>query len=219
MNTNNKTNETKNETKNTVNNNSNLIDMNTQSIVVATQNANETVNAVATASVEQTKNTKAMRTFTFSFTREDAVKKYDNQGAYQTLQAMMNRKELLTVKFYSGKDGIACALVESRRVAAFKYQLKSESYQGLMNYLYKGEVSDFDSNPAEADTLEEGADFQLMVLQELINEGKTIQYIPLFRENPEYISAVLPCFKGKVMFRIKRTDEILDYLHENKQIA
>ena len=186
---------------------------------VATSNATEIDNAVATASVEQTKERKTMNTFKFNFTLEDAVKKYDNEGAYQTLQAMMNRKEQLIVKFYTDKDGNPCVWIESRRVAGFKYQLKSESYQGLMNYLYKGEVSDFDSNPAEADTLEEGADFQLMVLQELINEGKTIQYIPLFRENPEYISAVLPCFKGKVMFRIKRTDEILDYLRENKQIA
>ena len=186
---------------------------------LASQNAIEIDNAVATVSVEQTKDTKPMRTFTFSFTREDAVKKYDNEGAYQTLQAMMNRKEQLTVKFYSGKDGYPCAWIESKRVAGFKYQLKSESFQGLMQYLTKGEAIDFDSNPAEADTLEEGADFQLMVLQELIREGKTIQYIPLFRENPEYISAVLPCFKGKVMFRIKRANDILDYLRENKQIA
>ena len=186
---------------------------------LANQNVVENDNAVATASVEQTKETKTMGTFTFNFALSDAVKKYDNEGAYQTLQAMMNRKEQLIVKFYTDKDGNPCVWIESRRVAGFKYQLKSESYQGLMNYLYKGEVTDFDSNPAEADTLEEGADFQLMVLQALVSEGKTIQYIPLFRENPEYISAVLPCFKGKVMFRIKRTDEILDYLRENKQIA
>ena len=186
---------------------------------LASQNVVENDNAVATASVEQTKETKTMGTFTFNFALSDAVKKYDNEGAYQTLQAMMNRKEQLIVKFYTDKDGNPCVWIESRRVAGFKYQLKSESYQGLMNYLYKGEVTDFDSNPAEADTLEEGADFQLMVLQALVSEGKTIQYIPLFRENPEYISAVLPCFKGKVMFRIKRTNEILDYLRENKQIA
>ena len=187
--------------------------------VVATQNANETVNAVATASVELTKETKTMNTFKFNFTFEDAVKKYDNEGAYQTLQAMMNRKEQLVIKFYTDKDGNPCALIESRRVAGFKYQLKGASFQGLMNYLTRGEVVDFDHNPAEVETLEEGADFQLMVLQELIREGKTIQYIPLFRENPEYISAVLPCFKGKVMFRIKRTNDMLDYLRENQQIA
>lgn len=189
-------------------------DMTKQSAAVATQNATENGNAVA--SVIQTK---TMGTFNFNITQDSAVRKYDNEGAYQTLQAMMNSKEQLTVKFYSGKDGIPCAWVESRRVAGFKYQLKSETFQGLMNYLTKGEVTDFDSNPAATDTVDEGADFQLMVLQELVNEGKTIQYVPLFRENPEYVSAVLPCFKGKVIFRIKRTNDMLDYLRENKQIA
>lgn len=160
-----------------------------------------------------------MSTFSFIIPQESTVKKYDNEGAYQTLLAMMAGKEQLTVKFYSGKDGVPCAWIESKRVAGFKYQLKSETYQGLMSYLNNGEFVDFDNNPTATDTLEEGADFQLMVLQALIREGKTIQYVPLFRENPEYVSAVLPCFKGKVIFRIKRTNEMLDYLRENKQIA
>ena len=207
------------ENANEVINNQNSNEMKEQNKAVATQNATMIDNAAATADVEQTKERKTMGTFTFDFTPESAVKKYDNEGAYQALQAMMNSKEQLTVKFYSGKDGIPCAWVESRRVAGFKYQLKSETFQGLMNYLTKGEVTDFDSNPAATDTVDEGADFQLMVLQELVNEGKTIQYVPLFRENPEYVSAVLPCFKGKVIFRIKRTNDMLDYLRENKQIA
>lgn len=185
---------------------------------VATPNTVENNNAVATASVEQSK-VNNMGTFNFNIPQESSVKKYDNEGAYQTLQLMMNRKEQLTVKFYSGKDGAPCAWIESKRVAGFKYQLKSDTYQGLMNYLYNGEFIDFDSNPTATDTLDEGADFQLMVLQALIREGKTIQYVPLFRENPEYVSAVLPCFKGKVIFRIRRTNEILDYLRENNQIA
>lgn len=206
------------ETMNGVINNQNSSEMVEQNPVVATPNA-ENDNAVEPASVEQLNEEKKMGTFNFNITPESAVRKYDNEGAYQTLQAMMNSKEQLTVKFYSGKDGIPCAWVESRRVAGFKYQLKSETFQGLMNYLTKGEVTDFDSNPAATDTVDEGADFQLMVLQELVNEGKTIQYVPLFRENPEYVSAVLPCFKGKVIFRIKRTNDMLDYLRENKQIA
>ena len=185
---------------------------------VATPNTVENNNAVATASVEQSK-VNNMGTFNFNIPQESSVKKYDNEGAYQTLQMMMNRKEQLTVKFYSGKEEVPCAWIESKRVAGFKYQLKSDTYQGLMNYLYNGEFIDFDSNPTATDTLDEGADFQLMVLQALIREGKTIQYVPLFRENPEYVSAVLPCFKGKVIFRIKRTNEILDYLRENNQIA
>ena len=128
-------------------------------------NATESNNAVATASVEQANNAKTMGTFNFNIPQESAIKKYDNEGAYKTLQAMMNNKEQLVVKFYSSKDGIPCAWIESKRVAGFKYELKSETFQGLMNYLENGNASDFDSNPTKADTLDDGADFQLMVLQ------------------------------------------------------
>lgn len=186
---------------------------------LASPNANERENAGTPASVEHDKNAKTMGTFNFNIPQESAIKKYDNEGAYSTLQAMMNSKELLVVKFYSSKDGIPCAWIESKRVSGFKYELKSETFQGLMNYLENGETSDFDSNPTKADTLDEGADFQLLVLQMFVESGKTLQYVPLFRENPQYLSAVLPCFKGKVTFRIKRTNEMLDYLRENKQIA
>ena len=183
------------------------------------RNANERENADTPASVEQVNNAKAMGTFNFNIPQESAIKKYDNEGAYKTLQAMMNNKEQLAVKFYSSKNGIPCAWIESKRVAGFKYELKSETFQGLMDYLNDGNALDFDSNPTKTDTLDEGADFQLLVLQMFVESGKTLQYVPLFRENPQYLSAVLPCFKGKVMFRIKRSDEILDYLRENKQIS
>lgn len=158
-----------------------------------------------------------MANFNYSINAESAVKEYDNQGAYNTLQEMMKRKEQLTVKFYGGKDNIPCAWIESAHVAGFKYQLKSASYKGLLNYLFKGDVTDFDTNPKVADTLNENEDFQLGILKAMIDAGKTIQYVPLFREHPDYISAILPCFKGKIMFRIKRTEETLSYLRENKQ--
>ena len=158
-----------------------------------------------------------MANFNYSINAESAVKEYDNQGAYNTLQEMMKRKEQLTVKFYGGKDNIPCAWIESAHVAGFKYQLKSASYKGLLNYLFKGDVTDFDTNPKVADTLNENEDFQLGILKAMIDAGKTIQYVPLFREHPDYISAILPCFKGQIMFRIKRTEEALSYLRENKQ--
>ena len=85
-------------------------------------------------------------------------------------------------------------------------------------YRFSAIVTDFDTNPKVADTLNENEDFQLGILKAMIDAGKTIQYVPLFREHPDYISAILPCFKGKIMFRIKRTEETLSYLRENKQI-
>ena len=158
-----------------------------------------------------------MANFNLGSSNESAVRVYDNQGAYNTLQAMMNRKEQLTVKFYGGKDNIPCAWIESVHVAGFKYQLRTEGFTGLLNYLFNGEVTDFDTNPNETDIWGEEIDFQLAVLKVQIETGKAIQYVPLFRERPEYISAILPCFKGKIMFRIKRTEETLSYLRENKQ--
>ena len=159
-----------------------------------------------------------MEKFNYGIGTDNSVKVYDNQGAYNTLQEMMKRKEQLIVKFYGSKDNTRCAWIESAHVAGFKYQLKSASYQGLLNYLFYSDVTDFDTNPKEADTLDENEDFQLEILKAMIDAGKTIQYVPLFREHPESISAILPCFKGKIMFRLKRTDLKLDYLRDHTQI-
>ena len=158
-----------------------------------------------------------MSNFDYNFGTKTAIKEYDNQGACNTLQEMMKRKEQLIVKFYGSKDNTRCAWIESAHVAGFKYQLKSASYQGLLDYLFKGKETDFDTNPKEADVLNENEDFQFKILTMMVEAGKTIQYVPLFREHPDYISAILPCFKGKIMFRIKRTEETLSYLRENKQ--
>lgn len=155
--------------------------------------------------------------FTFSFEGDSAVKQYDNKGAYNTLQAMMTRREKLSVKFYCSKDGIPCAWIESNKVAGFTYQLKTSTFQGLLNYLLKNEVTDFDANPMETDTLDDGTNFQRDILLMFINSGKTIQYVPLFRERGEYITAMIPCFKGKIIFKVKRTQETLDTLRELKQ--
>ena len=159
-----------------------------------------------------------MANFNYAIEAESAIRVYDNTGAYNTLLEMMNRKEQLTVKFYSSKDNVPCAWVESKRIAGFKYQLKTSSFHGLLSYLSNGVVEDFDPNPTEFDTIQEGEDFQFKVMQMLIALGKTIQFVPTFRERTETISGILPCLKGKIMFRIKRTEEVLNYLRENNQI-
>ena len=62
---------------------------------VATPNATESNNAVATASNEQEKNKKEMIVFDFDLPEKGEEKKYDNKGAYETLQTMMKSKEQL----------------------------------------------------------------------------------------------------------------------------
>ena len=81
----------------------------------------------------------------------------------------------------------------------------------------KGEVLNYDGDPMQSDTLEDGKDFQTEVMQQFVEGGQTLQYTPLFREYNDKISAMKPMFKGTVYFRIPRTNEILDYLREQKQ--
>lgn len=57
-----------------------------------------------------------------------AICQYDNVGAYKTLQALMNRGENLTIKFFKSKDNIPCAWIESRNIAGFKYEMKMNPF-------------------------------------------------------------------------------------------
>lgn len=144
--------------------------------------------------------------------------RYDNCGAYQTLQDMMNRKEVINVKFFADKQGYPCAWIESKGVAGFKYQLKSCALKGLMQYLNGSEVFDFDQAPMNVETLSNPEDdFQLNLFKQFVESGRKIQYVPLFRESTGYVSAIISFFKGKIFFRVVRTDELLSYLRENKQ--
>lgn len=143
---------------------------------------------------------------------------YDNLGAYQTLQNMINRKEVINVKFFTDKQSYPCAWIESKGVAGFKYQLNGESFKGLLKYLTKGEVTDFDTDPMNVETQSNPQeDFQLNILKMFIEGGWKIQYVPLFRESNGHVSANLPLYKGKIFFRVERTNELLDYLRENNQ--
>lgn len=71
--------------------------------------------------------------FHFSLDSTLPIQQYDNVGAYDTLRALMNRGENLTIKFFTSKDNKPCAWIESRYVAGFKYELQDSSLHGLIN--------------------------------------------------------------------------------------
>lgn len=151
-------------------------------------------------------------------TSSSAIYQYDNVGAYKALQTLMNRRENLTIKFFKSKDNKPCAWIESRNIAGFKYEMKNDSFHGIINYLRNGNPVDFDNNPSESTSLDDKTDFQMEVLKMFVNAGMTMQYVPLFREQSNFLSAVLPLTKGKILFKVERTEELLDYLKENKQV-
>jgi hypothetical protein len=140
---------------------------------------------------------------------------YDNAGAFATLLSIMNRNGNINVEFRLDKENFHYAWIESRGVAGFKYYLKNESFNGIVRYLTKGEVTEFDPAPQEYERAKFTNNFYIMKL--FVDKGMMLQCTPLFRERPEYISAFLPSKKGKITFRIKRTEQVVNYLREAGQ--
>ena len=171
-------------------------------------------NAEASASTE-TKNKESMKKGTFTLpTLQEAQNQYDNIGAYNQLQAMMKAGQKLSVKFYTGKDNKPCAWIESNQVKGFRYELKEVSFSGLISYLITGETADFDASPMETQPLAEGSNYALLVLKLMLEEHWGIQFTPLFRERPNYITAQKVLRKGTIYFRIQRTDENIELLRD-----
>ena len=121
--------------------------------------------------------------------------------------------------FRSDKSSYACLWIESRKVAGFKYMVGDRSFAGVIQYMKTGMFCEFDDNPMQVEPQEDGFDFQTWTLKYFVEEGASIQYVPLFREYNDKISGNIPMFKGTIYFRIQRTKDNLDYLREYKQIV
>ena len=81
------------------------------------------------------------------FVEKKVVKSYDNEGAMQTVKAMMKRGEQLDVKFYTNKDNYPCAWIGSKKIQGFCLILNQEGLSWLRTYLETGEAEDFGFNP------------------------------------------------------------------------
>ena len=106
---------------------------------------------------------------------------YDNEGAHNQIKLMMQKGEILSIKFYTTKDNYPCTWIEAQP--------------------YK----------------EGEEDVQLSVVKQIVDTQR-VQWTPLFRErNSTNISGYKGYLKGKIHFRLPRTEELLDYLREHNQ--
>lgn len=145
---------------------------------------------------------------------------YDNMGAHNTVKFMMNKKEYITVKFGIDKGGYNYAWVESRTLKGFKYQLTENGLAWLVTYLQTSELEDCQVKPTEVMPEEdENSDIQADILKIFINNKFKVQCTPLFRETSGFINAIASFANGKVLFRIKRTEELIDYLREKEYLV
>jgi len=156
--------------------------------------------------------------FHFSLQPAQATMQYDNEGAFQQMLSMMKRGERIDLKLFTSKDNHPSVWAESRTVAGFRYDVSSETFESLLQYLRTGSYESFEKCQSEPDELDEGADFQLMVLKQFVEGGVMLQYVPQFREYADKVTASISYMKGKIIFRVNRTQELMDYLRENNQI-
>lgn len=153
--------------------------------------------------------------FTLECDKPNVKQAYDNTGAYSTVMEIMNRNSSINVEFKLDKENFHYVWIETRGVAGFKYYLKNEAFNGIIRYLTKGEVTDFDPAPSEYEPAKFTDEFYIMKL--FVDKGFTLQLTPLFRERAGYITGFLPCKKGKINFRIKHSEAIVAYLREAGQ--
>ena len=155
--------------------------------------------------------------FDFAELQGTKQQQYDNNGAHAEVMKMMKRGDKLSVKFGTTRDLHPYAWVESKTVTGFKYELDTERANNLIHYLMTGDVREYAGNPMQSDTIEAGKDYQWEVMKQYIEKGQALQYVPLFREYPDKISAKKAMFRGTIYFRVPRTTESLDYLREHQQ--
>ena len=158
------------------------------------------------------------KTFHFTLQPAQATVEYDNEGAFNQLLSMMKRGERIDFKLFNSKENHPSVWAESRTVAGFRYDVSSESFSGLMDYLRTGKYEVFEKSQGEPAVLEEDTDFQLMIMKQYIEAGVLLQYVPQFREYSDKVTASISFLKGKIIFRVNRTQELMDYLRENNQI-
>ena len=129
--------------------------------------------------------------FNITGTLVPQAKSYDNAGAHNAIKSMMQRKETLSIRLYTDKDNYPYIWIESYNVAGFKYYVTPISFKWIYTYLTTGESEDGGIQPTELTPYQTGEDnnFQLSILKQLIESGKRVQFVPLFREVNNYISA------------------------------
>lgn len=131
---------------------------------------------------------------------------YNNEAAHRQVKQLMEQKRNLSIKL----DNEPCAWISTPNITRLKYQLNTDLWKWIINYLETGSPDDFRVFPSRIKQL---PDFQFVTLKALIEARYNVQRIPFYRETQANINLVAIFTYGKIYFRIKRTDDFIDYLN------
>lgn len=153
----------------------------------------------------------------FGFPEDQPVLPYDNEGACAELNKDTDRGDNLSIRFSKDKEDYTCVWVESKNVASYKVRLNPEIFKLLMQYLETGKaVCKYNPEPMEPIEADDET-YKVDMLKLFVNNGKNIQWTPLFRERNGKLSGTYIARHGKVFFYVNYSDELIDWLREMKQ--
>lgn len=135
---------------------------------------------------------------------------FDNEDAHRQLKLLMIQHRQLNIRVEEEEVWISC-----QGVTGLRYLLNNDSWKWILGYLQTGDYEDFGVFPSAVSLIVENG-FKENKIRELIDQGYNVAPIPFHRETEAYIS-LRAFFKfGKLFFRIRRTDDFINYLIEQK---
>ncbi len=134
---------------------------------------------------------------------------YDNELAHTRVKELMMQGRTLDMHL----DDEPCVWISCPGATRLRYQLNTKSWQWILNYLQTGDYEDFGVFPSNSDIHDN--DFPLHTLKSLIEQKCNVTRISFLRETQAQIRLIGLFNHGKLFFRVRRSDEFMDYLYEN----
>ena len=135
---------------------------------------------------------------------------YDNETAHREVKLLMMQHKQLDIKVENEEVWIS-----SQGVTGLRYLLNDDGWQWILGYLQTGEYEDFGVFPSAVSHIVNDG-YKVNKVKGLVEQGCNILPVSFHRETEAYIS-LRAFFKfGKLFFRIRRTDDFINYLIEQK---
>ena len=135
---------------------------------------------------------------------------YDNETAHREVKLLMMQHKQLDIKVENEEVWIS-----SQGVTGLRYLLNDDSWKWILGYLQTGEYEDFGVFPSAVSHIVNDG-YKESKVKGLVEQGCNILPVSFHRETEAYIS-LRAFFKfGKLFFRIRRTDDFINYLIEQK---
>lgn len=140
---------------------------------------------------------------------------YDNESAVKEMLSRMEKQERFnSVTFFIDRDNYPAMGIETNKAMRFKVLLNQSVLTACVSYL-TGQTIEASSVKGDGITqYNEEAAFDFEMFKLLVGNGYNVQVMPLFNSNNK-VFAVFSFSKGQIVFRLNRTEDVLDFIADH----